>query len=205
MSRLITAILLILAVSLNAAVPVTSPEEVIASAAKSFKNAKSVTAPYSMTMDGNTVKGEAVISGDKFRITTPGMSIWYDGRTQWTYYSSTGEVNVTEPTAEELQQINPFAIINSFRSSYKARMISSTSSSCKIEFTPVNSRGAQILKATITFNASTHMPVDIALTLDNGAQASIKVGTVKTGISYPASTFVYDKSKYPNAEIIDLR
>ena len=105
MSRLITAILLILAVSLNAAVPVTSPEEVIASAAKSFKNAKSVTAPYSMTMDGNTVKGEAVISGDKFRITTPGMSIWYDGRTQWTYSSSTGEVNVTEPTAEELQQI----------------------------------------------------------------------------------------------------
>ncbi len=89
MSRLITAILLILAVSLNAAVPVTSPEEVIASAAKSFKNAKSVTAPYSMTMDGNTVKGEAVISGDKFRITTPGMSIWYDGRTQWTYSSST--------------------------------------------------------------------------------------------------------------------
>ena len=78
MSRLITAILLILAVSLNAAVPVTSPEEVIASAAKSFKNAKSVTAPYSMTMDGNTAKGEAVISGDKFRITTPGMSIWYD-------------------------------------------------------------------------------------------------------------------------------
>ena len=201
MSRLITAILLILAVSLNAAVPVTSPEEVIASAAKSFKNAKSVTAPYSMTMDGNTVKGEAVISGDKFRITTPVMSIWYDGRTQWTYSSSTGEVNVTE----ELQQINPFAIINSFRSSYKARMISSTSSSCKIEFTPVNSRGAQILKATITFNASTHMPVDIALTLDNGAQVSIKVGTVKTGISYPASTFVYDKSKYHDAEIIDLR
>ena len=49
-----------------------------------------------------------VIQGDMFTISSPGLRSWYDGKTQWTYSSQIGEVNIITPTPEEVSQINPW-------------------------------------------------------------------------------------------------
>ena len=54
-------------------------------------------------------------------------------------------------------------------------------------------------------DANTYYPSKIELTIDNNSLVTINVKNVKTGANYPASTFVFDKSKYPHAEIVDLR
>ena len=60
--------------------------------------------------------------GRKFQATTPQGIVWFDGKTQWTYVKQNGEVNISNPTAAELQAINPYNFINLYKKGYKAEL-----------------------------------------------------------------------------------
>ncbi len=179
-------------------------DEILNDAANRYQSHKSITATFTITESGNSVNGTIVVAGDRFNVKTPMMTIWYDGRTQWTYSPSAQEVNITEPNVEELQQINPFAIISAFRKNYKATMLSKTANRYCIKLTPI-SAGSDISQTTLTLNASTLFPTEIHLITDNNNAITISVKDVKIGKSLPISAFTFDAKNYPDAEIVDLR
>ncbi len=179
--------------------------QVLDEAAKRFKTTRSITATYDISDSQQSSSGTIVIAGEKFHLSSPDLMAWYDGTIQWTFMPSSNEVNIVEPTPEELAQVNPFVIISSFRKAYNAKALKAPSGKYNVELTPVNVRGAYVKKATVTFNASTFMPERIELTTDTGTNMSIRIKTLKTGTNYPASTFVFNNKQYPSAEIIDLR
>ena len=41
--------------------------------------------------------GTIAIKGNKFYANTPKTTVWFNGKTQWTYMNTTNEVNVTNP------------------------------------------------------------------------------------------------------------
>lgn len=179
--------------------------QILDEAAKRVKASHSVTVTYDMSDGQQSSSGTLVIAGEKFHLSSPDLTVWYDGTTQWTFMPSSNEVNIVEPTPEELAQVNPFVIISSFRKAYNAKSLKAPAGKYRVDLTPVNARGAYIKKATVTFNASTFMPERIELTTDTGTNMSILIKTLKTGTNYPSSTFVFNKKQYPKAEIIDLR
>ena len=178
--------------------------EVLTNASEKYQKDGSISAQFTLSGVGNSTDGTITISGDKFHLSTPLLSIWYNGRTQWTYSAETNEVNITEPTVEELQQVNPFAIINSFRMQFNATLLKSANSMYRIQLTPLKSVNTSISKAIVTLNASTLYPNEIALTIDNNI-ITIKTKNIKAIKNVPHKTFVFDEKKYPNAEIVDLR
>ena len=98
--RVLAAILLLAGLCL----PLTAAESATAildKAAAQARSAKSLKATYTITADGHSQSGTLTIAGDRFIISSPQVSSWYDGKTQWTYSTQTGEVNITEPTPEE--------------------------------------------------------------------------------------------------------
>ena len=97
---LIAALLSITTV--NAANP--QADGLLRQAADKLRNAKSVSATCAINSDGHSTQARIIMSGRRFRIESPGYATWFDGRTQWTYSASTGEVTVTEPTAGELAE-----------------------------------------------------------------------------------------------------
>lgn len=202
MTRLLTAFLLTILSAVSASA--TTADTILKSAADRYQRLKTISASYSATSGSEKMNGTIVTSGDKFHISSPQLSTWYDGRTQWTYSPSSNEVNITEPTAEELQQVNPFAIISAFRRAYKGTLLKSPAGTHTVQLLPLDKK-ASIRKAVVTFDAKTLYPTLIRLTTDNNATLTIKVTNVVAGKKYPLSTFVFDKKKYPGAEIIDLR
>lgn len=62
------------------------------------------------------------LEGDKFTFRGDGVTTWFDGHTQWSYLSSADEVNVSEPTPEELQSINPYALLSLYEQGYKLKL-----------------------------------------------------------------------------------
>ena len=202
MTRLLTAFLLTILSAVYASA--TTADTILKSAADRYQTLKTISASYSATSGSEKMNGTIVTSGDKFHISSPQLSTWYDGRTQWTYSPSSNEVNITEPTAEGLQQVNPFAIISAFRRAYKGTLLKSPAGTHTVQLLPLDKK-ASIRKAVVTFDAKTLYPTLIRLTTDNNAILSIKVTNVVAGKKYPLSTFVFDKKKYPGAEIIDLR
>lgn len=167
-------------------------------------SAKSVTASCIISTGGNTETALLTMSGRRFRLQSPGLEIWYDGKTQWVYSEQTNEVTITEPTAEELAQTNPLAVIDFFKKNY-----SETSATAKngLSRMILKAKGndLEIRTAEITVNNSTLMPSTIDLKMSNGMKVAITVSNVKTGTALSDATFRYDKKFHPGAEVIDLR
>lgn len=205
MQKFFSYILLSLVVFFSASdIYAINANEVLTNASEKYQKDGSISAQFTLSGVGNSSDGTITISGDKFHLSTPLLSIWYNGRTQWTYSAETNEVNITEPTVEELQQVNPFAIINSFRMQFNATLLKSANSMYRIQLTPLKSVNTSISKAIVTLNASTLYPNEIALTIDNNI-ITIKTKNIKAIKNVPHKTFVFDEKKYPNAEIVDLR
>lgn len=173
--------------------------------AAKIKSAPSLSVTYTVSADGNTAEGLLVLQGEMFTISTPGMVSWYDGKSQWTYSDQIGEVNVISPTAEEVQQINPFAIVKSFSSSYSSGQVKSSSAGMTTLRLTANNRKSDISSADVTINDKTLYPTRIVLTMSNRQKVTINIKNVKAGGKLPVSNFRFDAKRYPNVQVIDLR
>lgn len=172
--------------------------------ADKFKATPALTARFAIANTAKPVSGTFTMSRSRFRLSTPPMSIWYDGKTQWTYIDDNKEVNISEPTREELMESNPFEVITSFNSHYRCRKLKSAAGTNVIELTP-KSPGQAIAIAKITISKATGWPTAISVTFDGGNSTSVAIADIKPVESLPAQTFTFDKKEYPNAEIVDLR
>ncbi|MDE5785136.1 MAG: outer-membrane lipoprotein carrier protein LolA, partial [Duncaniella sp.] len=181
-----------------------SASSILSKAAEKLAAAKSVSADYTVTADGRTLNGSITVAGEKFLIDSREIKSWFDGKTQWTYSSEIGEVNITEPTAEELTQVNPFAIINAFRSNFNARTVSETPTAVTIEMLPRHS-GGDIKKVLLTLQRSTFFPSRIVITLSSGAPLTISIRSISEGMKLPDSYFRFTQSALPGVEVVDLR
>ena len=68
-------------------------------------------ASFTIKGDQMNASGTIAIKGRKFQASTPQATIWFDGKTQWTYLKKNDEVNVANPTEAELAAINPYNFI----------------------------------------------------------------------------------------------
>ncbi len=176
--------------------------EILANASNKYVNSKSISASFNI-IDNGSEAGTITIAGNKFVIKTSQLSTWFDGKTQWSYSPTANEVNISEPTAEELQQINPFAIIGSFRNDYNAKLMDKNNG-YRISLTPKKKNHA-ITNIVINFNPTTYFPSLIVITTKNNNKATIKIKSISVGNTLPTSTFTFNATKYPGVEIIDLR
>lgn len=200
---IINIITVIISIASSTTMNAITANDILEKASDKFTNSKSISATFSLIDNGISSLGNITIASGKFFISTPQLSTWFDGKTQWTYSSEINEVNVCEPTQEELQQINPFALIFNFRTNYNAKLLSKNN--CyKISLTPKLTKQS-IKDIEITFNSSTHLPSLIILTTKDNHKTTIKIKSITVGKSLPASTFVFNASNYPGVEIIDLR
>lgn len=189
------------AASLSAATPKAA--SLVETAAGKMRSAQSVVANFTSTGGaGGAARGTFTLSGSKFFIDTPQAKVWYDGKTQWTWSADASEVNITEPTVEEIAEVNPYAIINSLRSRYKASYIGNPAHRTVL-LTPSMPRPA-VKRAEITFSSS-GMPSRMKLFMASGETVSLTVTSIKFGPQLPESTFRFSPAKAPGAEIVDLR
>lgn len=172
-----------------------------------YKAAKGIAVHYSMTGAMGSSSGQIVMQGNKFCITASNMICWYNGKTQWSYSTMSNEVSIMEPTANELQVVNPFAVVSNFQSAYTATLMKSSSASATvIQLKPKNARSAQFSEVVLTLNKSTNLPSKIVATMKDKSKITITLSKYQTGANFPASTFVYNKKFVPaGTQVVDLR
>ena len=169
-----------------------------------LKAAPSVVAQFALTQDGRTANGSITASQSRFVMSAGDMSVWYNGKTQWTMSRQAGECNITEPTADELAQVNPFEVLTSYTKYYTAKALKAAAGYKKIQLTP-KSKSNEVSSAIVTINAKTRLPSQITVSLRNGSTISVKVTSINIGKAVAAATFNYPAKKYPKIEVIDLR
>lgn len=206
MKLLKTAIFLLslMASILTTAAPTSkSAAETMRLATQRLKQMESIEASFTVTVSGNITAGQITLADNKFRLTTPQISTWFDGKTQWTYAPSTQEVSISQPTPEELAQINPFEVIGSLQNGYTPRRLPSDSKTEQIELTP--RQKSDYKKIILSLNKATLLPEEIRFTASDDTVTTVKVSSIKKVKQPAASAFRFNPRLYPGIEIIDLR
>ncbi len=176
---------------------------VVETAVAKLRKAPSVKASFTVTNASGKSAGTLTICGKCFMMDTPELKVWFDGKTQWAYSPSGGEVNVTEPTPAELAESNPLSVLTNMTSAYACRRLSSSAAADKIELTPKGR--TDIAKAVITFNPSTGYPAEIVAYGTDRSVTTISIRSLTAGKALAASTFRFNAAKYPGVEVVDLR
>lgn len=208
---IVTIILLIYAMNISAQ---NNATQILDKAADTFEQANGISAEFSLHVRGDvqqvseSFEGIIQMKADKFTLKTPDAYVWYDGKTQWTYMTRNEEVNVTEPTGEELQYTNPVLLLSMYKKGYTATYKGeSTAANGKtaydIELTP--KKKGDIVKVSLQIEKSSSLPARVVIDAKNGTYTMIQINKVTTALNQPDSFFVFDKESYPDADIIDLR
>ncbi|MDD3036789.1 LolA-like putative outer membrane lipoprotein chaperone [Bacteroides sp.] len=187
---------------------------VLDKAAEAFRKAGGIQAEFSVKYYDNgqfagTSSGVIRLKGERFQLKTPEAATWFDGKTQWSYLESSEEVNITTPTQEELQSINPYTLLYLYQKgfSYKLGSVKSFGGKSVEEVILTATNRKQDLASIILYvSPDTYQPIFILLQQRGGKNRSeITITGYKTGLNYPDADFAFDRKQYPNAEIIDLR
>ena len=95
--------------------------------AEAFRKAGGVKADFTVKVitDGlieGVEHGTIQLKGEKFVLKTTDIVTWFDGKTQWSYVAKNDEVNVSNPTQEELQQINPYTFLYMYQKGFSYKL-----------------------------------------------------------------------------------
>ena len=155
---------------------------------------------------GGSETGLLLLKGDKFYLNSGNIQSWFDGKTQWSYVADTEEVNISHPTQEELQGMNPYLILiryqTDFNYAYKGNQMRNGVKGHEIILTPKHSGQQEIIRI---FVSKVYHPLAMKIERNGETLSEINVTSYKTNQQLEDGMFRFNKSLYPNAEIIDMR
>jgi len=157
-------------------------------------------ASFTIKGDQMNASGTIAIKGRKFQASTPQATIWFDGKTQWTYLKKNDEVNVANPTEAELAAINPYNFIYMYKKGYKYTM-EKKNGSFIVHLTATDKRSIQ--EMYITINPKSYIPSQIRMRQQKGWTTITISGFKQSKLS--DGLFRFNSKDFPNAEVIDLR
>lgn len=178
-----------------------SAKSVLDKAAATISIKSGVKANFKMTGGMGSSSGTIIIKGKKFHATTPQATVWFDGKTQWTYVKDNDEVNVTNPNESQLQALNPYNFINLYKKGYDATLNSSGNN--HVVHLTATSAERKIKELFITVDKKTYHPTQVKL-LQGKKWTVFDISDLKKQ-NVSDSQFTFNAKDFPKAEIIDLR
>jgi outer membrane lipoprotein-sorting protein len=160
----------------------------------------------------NTENGRIVAKGkdfSKFKITMPNSDIYCDGATKWLYMKDVEEINITSADFEsDEMNDNPVKFFTVDRKdmkySYKKTITENQKQLDEIDFYPKDRNAAySIIRLHIEKN--TNHPLRIKYFGKDGNNYIINVDKITPNLTMDDKTFDFDTTKYPAAEVVDLR
>lgn len=179
-----------------------------------FKSFKAVQAVFSLKAEdakgkvqGNK-KGTVFMKGNKYRVTITGQEIFCDGKTIWTYDKSANEVTVTL-LDQSGGTITPQKLFTNFYDKdflYKlngekkegARVLQ------EVELTPTD-KTRNFHKVYLLIDKKNKTIYNTKILEKSGNVYNYTVNSLNGNAAVTDQTFVFDKTKYPGVEVIDLR
>lgn len=194
-----TILMLVMAVCLANA---QTAKQVLDKTAAALSNKGGMTANFTVTGKNiGSTSGKISVKGRMFQATTPQATIWFNGKTQWTYMKSQQEVNVSNPTEAQLQAVNPYNFINIYKKGYTYTM-KSAGSAYEVHLKATDKKRS-IQEMYITVNKSSYTPSQVKMR-QGTKWTTIKISSLKKA-NIPNAAFTFPAKDYPKAEIIDLR
>lgn len=151
--------------------------------------------------------GQIDLQQTLFRLTMPDMLSWFDGKNQWSMVPDDTEANLTAPTPEEQQAMNPYAFLSLYKSGYtfecNRTKLTNGTEGWKI-LMKAKSATKKLSRIQVEIDR-TYTPVRVTMQQGKSKMVRIDVNRMEGNRTFPANHFAFPQKEYPNVEIIDLR
>ncbi|MCB0629867.1 MAG: outer membrane lipoprotein carrier protein LolA [Saprospiraceae bacterium] len=157
-------------------------------------------------------KGTLVRQGDKYKLDLATQSVMSDGKALWLILHNNKEVqinNVPDPEEAEGSLLTPQALFNFYESGkYVYQFVNEFVENGKlvqiIEFKPLD-KYSEYSKLRVVVDKKKNEMVSVTAFSKDGSRYIFTIGEFRPNKSYAASFFTFDKSKYPDYYVEDLR
>lgn len=179
-----------------------------------FKSFKSVQASFAYKVEDAKGKvqssktGTVLMKGTKYKVNFGGQEIFCDGKTVWNYDKSAKEVTINNMDASG-SMITPQKLFTNFYDKDFLYLLTGEKkvgnrTIQEIEMTPTDkSKPFHKVYLQVDKNAKTIYSTKV---LENtGNRYTYTVSSMKTDAAVADNQFVFEKSKYPGVEEVDLR
>ena len=192
----------------------TESKAILDKASKLFEQSEGVKLSFTLAPDDANAgafepqQGIAFVKGNKFKLDLPSATTWFDGTTQWVLLKDANEVNISNPTPQELISISPLALLNMYKTEYVLKKpITKTyngKATTEIEMTPIN-KTQDFKSLTIALDNKTNIVVMVRFTTRDGNKNKLIIADYNSNNKYTNDLFIFNKNNHPGVEIIDLR
>ena len=150
-----------------------------------------------------TSSGTLVAQGNKFTLKSNTATIWFDGKTQWSLYTNSDEVDLTEPTAKEIASINPMNFVNTYKSGYKSTL-KTVGSTYEVHLTATSS-SKSMKEIYVVVDKATSKPKSIKFRTKANDWTTITVSSFQSIAKKGDAYFRYSAKDHPGLQVVDLR
>lgn len=180
-----------------------------------FKTYKGVQANFTFTTEDakgkvqGTKKGTLLMKGTKYRVTLiGGQDIFCDGINIWTYDKTANEVTLSKFDPSQ-NTITPQKLFTNFYDKdflYKLNGEKKQGGKTlqEIELTPYD-KSKPFFKVYVLVDKATQTIYSTKVMEKSGNRYTYTVSSLNGNANLQDAQFVFDKKKYPNVEVIDLR
>lgn len=189
-------------------------KKVLDAVSTKFKSFKSVLANFTYKVENavgktlSTKKGSVTMKGSKYRINFGDQQIWCDGKTVWNYDKNSNEVTVSK-VESAAGTITPQKLFTNFYDKdflYKLNGDKKEGAKTlqEIEMTPTDkSKAFHKVYVLVDKKAQTLYSTKVLET--SGNRYDYTVNSMKPNVNADDSQFVFDKSKFPGVEEVNLQ
>jgi outer membrane lipoprotein carrier protein len=179
-----------------------------------FKTFSTVNATFSYKVENGTGKtlsnktGTIKLKGTKYRVSFGGQEIFCNGITVWNYDKSANEVTISNLDASS-GMITPQKLFTNFYDKDFLYMLNGekklgSKTLQEIEMTPVD-KSKTFHKVYVQVDKTAKTIYSTKVLENAGNKYTYTVTTMKTNLPLADNIFVFDKTKYPGVEEVDLR
>jgi outer membrane lipoprotein carrier protein len=179
-----------------------------------IKSFKSVKASFTLSIEDAKGKSQGVKQGSFFQkgtqyhISITGQEIFCDGKTSWTYDKSTNEVTITK-VDQSVKTISPEKFFTDFYDKdFLYKLNGNVKQGAKelqeIELTPTD-KTKTFFKVLLYIDVKTKTMYSIKSLEKNGTKYTLTINTLNGSSILTDAQLVFDKSKYPGVDEVDLR
>ncbi|HPD53488.1 MAG: LolA family protein [Bacteroidota bacterium] len=188
-------------------------QEVLKSVSAKYKSFKSLKASFTVTIESpgkakEVQKGTLYIKGDKYRLEFAGQDVISDGKTRWTYVKDANEIQIDNQRKDE-NAITPTNIFTLYEKGWNSKYIGEAKEPSgpahQIELVPIEPKKKNVFKVKIAVSKADKFIVSAKVFDKNGGFQTFQVDKLSPDILTDDTQFVYNATRYPGAEVVDLR
>ena len=189
-------------------------QQILDGVSSKYKSYKSLKATFTILAENgkdkktDVQKGTIYLKGSAYRLEIAGQDVISDGKTRWTFLKDANEIQIDNLKIDE-NSITPSNIFTMYEKGWNSKFAGEVQNGAVnyqlIELIPIDAKSKNVFKVKLTINKLEKFISSVQIFDKNGNIQTITVDKFSPDAISDESLFSFNATKYPGAEVIDLR